>query len=394
MTDIAIVYDRSETDEMGIRYTAEEEGIDLGFIPFHKISVGVSHKGFNYESLGHNFNEILENSKIILNRTQSKSRRILGAAVFESMGKKVLNPQSVEIVCQSKIRTLLAFSKNGVNFPKTVYIPCNVHEAKPGGEYLDYSKVVSALLSKQFHNEEIVLKPDAGTHGRGIKLTKNMNELNEALLDVYPSIINPSGVVAQEFVPKWFYDLRIVVEKERNKTPLCHETAMARGGFKDFRTNTYLGNMVFRVNLPNKVRKEAERCGAAIAGNSEGWVLALDAMPYIEESEIYSEDDLKSSFSNLEPSFNQVQEVKKDPLKKRNFSLYTEKIENSYSEYMSQESYLKIQKVIQETLERKNDSVLFHEGNACPEFWEQTRIVGGVNIAKSLINCAKSFLDK
>ncbi len=394
MTDIAIVYDRSETDEMGIRYTAEEEGIDLGFIPFHKISVGVSKTGFNYESLGHNFNEVLGNSKIILNRTQSKSRRILGAAIFETMGKKVLNPQSVEIVCQSKIRTLLAFSENGVNFPKTVYIPCNVHEAKPGGGYLDNSKVVSALLAKQFHNDEIVLKPDAGTHGRGIKLTKNMNELNEALLDVYPSIINPSGVVAQEFVPKWFYDLRIVVEKEQSKTPFCHETAMARGGFKDFRTNTYLGNMVFRVNLPNKVRKEAERCGAAIAGNSEGWVLALDAMPFIEESEIYSEDDLKSSFSNLEPSFNQVQKVKKDPLKKRNFTLYTEKIENSYAEYMSQESYLSIQKVIQETLERRKDSVLFHEGNACPEFWEQTRIVGGVNIAKSLINCAKSFLDQ
>ena len=32
MTDIAIVYDRSETDEMGIRFTAEEMGIELEFI--------------------------------------------------------------------------------------------------------------------------------------------------------------------------------------------------------------------------------------------------------------------------------------------------------------------------------------------------------------------------
>ena len=394
MTDIAIVYDRSETDEMGIKYTAEKEGIDLGYVPFHKISVGISKTGFNYRSLGHNFNEILDNYKIILNRTQSKSRRILGAAIFEAMGKKVLNPQSIEIVCQSKIRTLLALLKNGVNFPKTVYIPCNVHETKPGGGYLDNSKVVSALLAKQFQNDQIVLKPDAGTHGIGIKLTKTMDELNEELLDIHPSIINPSGVVAQEYVPKWFYDLRIVVEKENTRKPFCHGTAMARGGFKDFRTNTYLGNMVFRVNLPNTVRKEAERCGAAIAGNAEGWVLALDAMPLIEESEMYSEDDLKSSFDNLEPSFNQVQKIKKYPLKKRNFPLYTEKIENSYDEYMSHDSYREIQKVIQETLERKKDSLLFHEGNACPEFWEQTRIVGGVNIAKSLINCAKSFLDQ
>lgn len=393
MTDIAIVYDRSETDEMGIKHTAEQEGIDLGFIPFHKISVGLTNSGFTYESLGHNFNEDLKNFKIILNRTQSKSRRILGAAIFETMGKKVLNPHNVEIVCQSKIKTLLALSKNNVNFPKTVYIPSNVHEKKPGGGILDNRKVVSALLTKQFSNEKIVLKPDAGTHGRGIKLTKNLNELNNVLLGVNPSIINPSGVVAQEFVPKWFYDLRIVVEKENQKTPICHPTAMARGGFKDFRTNTYLGNMVFRVNLPANVRKEAERCGEAIAGDTEGYVLALDAMPFIKETEIYAEDELKTNFNELEPSFNQVQKIKKDPLKKRNFKLYTEKIENSYTEYMSQEPYHNIQKVIQETLEQKKDSVLFHEGNACPEFWEQTRIVGGINIAKSLLNCAKSFLD-
>ena len=210
-----------------------------------------------------------------------------------------------------------------------------------------------------------------------------------------PGILLPSKeiVVAQEFVPKWFYDLRIVVEKENQKTPICHPTAMARGGFKDFRTNTYLGNMVFRVNLPANVRKEAERCGEAIAGDTEGYVLALDAMPFIEETEIYAEDKLKSNFNELEPSFNQVQKIKKDPLKKRNFKLYTEKIENSYTEYMSQEPYHNIQKVIQETLKQKKDSVLFHEGNACPEFWEQTRIVGGINIAKSLLNCAKSFLD-
>jgi glutathione synthase/RimK-type ligase-like ATP-grasp enzyme len=393
MAEIAIVYDRSETDEMGIKSTAEEKGIDLSYIPFHKISFGLSNNGFTYESLGHNYNASLKKSKIILNRTQSKSRRILASAIFENMGKKVINPQSVEIICQSKIRTLLTLSKYGINFPKTVYIPCNVHESKPSGGFLDYSKIVTSLLMKQFSDGKIVLKPDAGTHGRGIKLTKNMNELNEILLGTSPSIINPSGIVAQEFIPKWFYDLRIVVEKKKNKRSYCHPTAMARGGFKDFRTNTYLGNMVFRVNLPNKVRKEAERCGEAIAEKAEVWVLALDAMPYIEETEIFNENGLITSFDKLETVFNKVQKIKKDPLKKRNFSIYTKNIENAYAEYMSKEPYLNIQKVIQDTLESKKESVLFHEGNACPEFWEQTRIVGGINIADSLLNCAISFLD-
>jgi len=60
---------------------------------------------------------------------------------------------------------------------------------------------------------------------------------------------------------------------------------------------------------------------------------------------------------------------------------------------MASEPYAHIQGVVNETLEKCRDSVYFHEGNACPEFWEQTRIVGGVNIAEDLLTCALGLLD-
>jgi hypothetical protein len=60
---------------------------------------------------------------------------------------------------------------------------------------------------------------------------------------------------------------------------------------------------------------------------------------------------------------------------------------------MSFDAYSEIQKVIDESLELNKDSIVFHEGNACPEFWEQTRIVAGINVAESLLRCAKSLLD-
>ncbi|MCW3992842.1 MAG: hypothetical protein NWE79_09030, partial [Candidatus Bathyarchaeota archaeon] len=108
---------------------------------------------------------------------------------------------------------------------------------------------------------------------------------------------------------------------------------------------------------------------------------------------VADEGELRSHFDALERPFNEVKKVKRYPLKKRNFAEYTRMINEAYGRYMSTEAYANIQTAIEASLERKRDSVVFHEGNACPEFWEQTRIVGGVNVAESLLRCAQSLLD-
>jgi hypothetical protein len=36
---------------------------------------------------------------------------------------------------------------------------------------------------------------------------------------------------------------------------------------------------------------------------------------------------------------------------------------------------------------------MFHETNACPEFWEQTRLAAGINLAEALLNGAQSIID-
>lgn len=393
MTDIAMTYDRSETDELGIRLVAEEMGIDLEYLPFYKIAVSIWNQGFRYRSLGRDYTKVVEEIGVVLNRGQSKNRRIFASAFFESLGKEVLNPLSVELSCQSKVRTLLSFFERGIRIPKTVYVPCNIQEDKVKGCFLDNREVVLDLITQQLGRGRVVTKPDAGTHGRDVRLAEDQEALSELLGDISPSITNPSGVVAQEFVPKWFYDLRIVVEKEKGSSGFCYPMALARGGFKDFRTNTYLGNMVFRAKLPTVVQKEAVKCGEALGGGAEAWVIALDAMPYIGEDGVFGKEELKSSFYALEHPFNEVKRVKRDPGKKRNFLTYTRNVEEAYATYMSTEAYAHIQEVINESLLWAQDSVLFHEGNACPEFWEQTRIVGGVNVAESLLRCAQSLLN-
>ena len=75
----------------------------------------------------------------------------------------------------------------------------------------------------------VVIKPDAGTHGKGIVLSKNREELVANIKQTEPSIINPVGIVAQELIEKWFYDLRIIVYKEKRKDPVCHPIGYGKG---------------------------------------------------------------------------------------------------------------------------------------------------------------------
>ena len=393
MAQIAMLYDRSETDELGILLTAEQMGVELEYLPFHKVAFGFDSGGHSYHSLGRDYTTKLGDIRVVLNRTQSKSRRLFAAAILENIGKRVLNPMSVELLCQSKMRTLLAFAKRGVRVPKTVFVPCNVEENIGGGGVLNNSGAVSQLITQQMGCEKVVLKPDAGTHGRGVRLSDNSEELEELLRGLEPSITNPAGVVAQEFVPKWFYDLRIIVRKENGKPPSCYESALARGGFKEFRTNTFLGNMVFRARLPSVVKREAERCAEVLGGSEEAWVIALDAMPWIGQELREGEEGLRESFAALEESFSAVNAVKRRASKKQDFIGYTKAITKAYTDYMAAEAYSHVEAVINDTLRKAQDSVYFHEGNACPEFWEQTRVVAGINPAEALLGCAISLID-
>jgi len=196
--------------------------------------------------------------------------------------------------------------------------------------------------------------------------------------------------VAQEFVEKWFYDLRIIVAKEYGAAPYCHPTALARAGMKDFRTNTYLGNMVFGANLPADVQKMAVRAAGAV-GKEEAWVLALDAMVDIGENRFVDDEHIKSEFEKLEPSFQKVKEVKQDHQgKSRDFRTWNRSLEAAFNAYMGEQSYENIKGTIEKSIEVGKERVLFHEANSCPEFWEQTRLVAGINLAVPLLKCAKS----
>jgi glutathione synthase/RimK-type ligase-like ATP-grasp enzyme len=388
---IAITYEYPETDELGIKLTAEEMGIDLVYIPFRKVSIFIDSYTFSYNSRVTDYRKTIENVNAVLNRMQSKNRRLYAASLFEALGKYVLNPLQVETLCFSKFRSLVEFWKNGIRIPETVFVPCDPHDITRGGITLHNEEIIADLIQNALKKGSIVLKPDGGTHGQGVKLAKDRDTLIKFLETSTPSIVNPTGFVAQEFIEKWFYDLRIIVTKERGKTPYCYPKALGRASFKDFRTNTFLGNMVFEVKLPQEVRETSIKCGAAVGKDCEAWILALDAMLNVGKDRFVGDDYIKSELEKLAPYFETAQKIKREEkLKNRDFKRWSKKVENAYQNYKDTEHYTHVREIIEESVERGKNEIMFHEANACPDFWEQTRTIAGINVAVPLLKCAKS----
>src|SRR4030066_1423347 len=124
---IGILYERSEADELGIKHTAKELGINLTYIPFRKIAVRLDKGGYSVRNKGKNYSKAVEDVKVVLNRAQGKNRRLVAAELFETLGKHVVNPLIVEYICSSKLRTMLNLWKEEIQTPETVYFPCDTH---------------------------------------------------------------------------------------------------------------------------------------------------------------------------------------------------------------------------------------------------------------------------
>lgn len=391
---IALLYERSENDENGIKLTAQQLGIDLTFIPFRKIAFAISKDGFSAKTKGKDYTDQVKDVEVVLNRAQSKNRRLQASFMMEALGKKTLNTSQSEFLCYSKLRTLLKLWKEDLPIPKTVYVPCDPTDVLKNGQTIHNEKDIAEIIQQQIPlSDGIVIKADAGTHGKLIMLAKNEEELIANIKETKPSIINPVGVVAQELVEKWFYDLRIIVSKEKGKQPVAYPTAMARAGFKDFRTNTFLGNLVFGVKLPKSVQETAVKCGKTLGRGSEAWIFALDAMVNVDDNKGVDDAYVKSQLDKAGQAFLAVQKVKQDAMRLTDFPVWTVKLEKAFQIYANSDCYGNVKNVIEESVEKNKSDLVFHESNSCPEFWENTRLATGLNVAVPLLKGAQSLID-
>jgi hypothetical protein len=152
--------------------------------------------------------------------------------------------------------------------------------------------------------------------------------------------------------------------------------------------------MVFGVKLPRYVSEVAAQCGRAIGEDKEAWVLGLDAMLKVAADNKFVDDEyIKAELEKLTEPFEVVKRTKRKKERIVNFSVWNRLLEAAYHDYMTVEAYSNVKETIEETIEKSKQTILFHEANACPEFWEQTRLIAGVNLAEPLLECAESIID-
>jgi hypothetical protein len=111
----------------------------------------------------------------------------------------------------------------------------------------------------------------------------------------------------------------------------------------------------------------------------------------VGENKSANEEELKSELEKAAAAFETARKVKADETRLRDFPSWNSKLEAAFQDYMSSEPYAKIKHVIEENVEKNKHAVVFHEANSCPEFWEQTRLIAGINVAIPLIKGAQSL---
>jgi uncharacterized protein (DUF1697 family) len=167
---------------------------------------------------------------------------------------------------------------------------------------------------------------------------------------------------------------------------------LARAGFSDFRTNTFLGNLVFDAKLPLHIRELAVKCGKALGKEHDAWVFALDAMINVGQNKQVEDETIKTELAKAAVPFEAIKKVKQDETRLCDFKTWNGKLEAAFKSYMSTEPYAKVKNVIEESVEKNRLNIVFHEANSCPEFWEQTRLIAGINVAVPLLKGAQSLI--
>ena len=111
----------------------------------------------------------------------------------------------------------------------------------------------------------------------------------------------------------------------------------------------------------------------------------------IKENKIFDDNQLKIELEKALNAFEPIRKIKSETNKK-DFSSWNNKLEESFRIYKMTKPYQKVKNIIDESIEKNKEKIIFHEANSCPEFWEHTRLIAEINIANPLIKGAKSLL--
>lgn len=373
MVKLGLIFDQKTPDEWGIEFAAKRRGVEI---------VPVWFRLFAVDLIGKNLAEKLRGVEVVLNRCESKEARLYASKILEDLGYQVINPFVTEHLCSSKVLTINLLARHRIATPRTVYVPWNASVTKEKSGRGRLAKNIADLIDAELPGYPKIVKPDKGSWGRSIVKVRSRKELERVVERTKRTILNPLGVLAQEFLPKAF-DLRINAAKRRGGRPY-YVTCIARVSLADqrYRTNTALGGLAVGVELNEELRRKAVDVAGIVGGQDGGVVLGIDMMPRMDKP---SRDEIYRLAGGANVYFDMVRKAK---VRRGDdtFLTWLKRLDEAYRVYTESLEYRRLKAAIEGCLSRAEWTT--HEVNSCPDFWTNTRNVTGCDLAETYLDCA------
>jgi len=376
MVKLGLIFDQKTPDEWGIEFAAKRRKVEIVPLWFRLIAVDLPNE---------NLLKKLDGASVLLNRCESKEARLYASKILEDLNYRVINPFSIEHLCSSKVLTVNLLARHGIATPRTIYVPWNasVSREKSGRGHL--AKNIADLIDAEMPEYPKIIKPDKGSWGRSIVKVRDREELERVVERTKRTILNPLGILAQEFLMKAF-DLRINVAKRMDCGPY-YVTCIARVSLADqkYRTNTALGGLAVGIELTEEIKKTAVKVAEIVGGKAGEYVLGIDMMPKMDKpsrGEIYRLAGEANSYFDT---------VRKAKVRRKDdtFTTWLRRLDWAYKAYTESLEYRKLKAAVETALPQAEWTT--HEVNSCPDFWTNTRNVTGCDLAETYIDCATAI---
>lgn len=171
---------------------------------------------------------------------------------LESLGVRCINSSSSIINARNKLKTYQILNDNNVPVPNTYYKSIGVTY-----KFLKYDKI-----KEYFNSNEFIMKTCIGSKGKGVFLIKNEEEFIKRT-------DTKSIFFFQEYIKESSgEDIRIYLSNHKVIA------ALKRKNENDFRSNTYQGGDIYKVNLD----KECERLAIKVSNIMDLELCSIDLL--------------------------------------------------------------------------------------------------------------------
>ncbi|MEM2906756.1 MAG: hypothetical protein QW739_01590, partial [Candidatus Odinarchaeota archaeon] len=199
---------------------------------------------------------------IVVNRIESKHRRMRFTKTLEAYGCKVINRSSVEEVCNSKFETKIALTLQSVPTVNAVFKP-GFPFKKKGDKYVKQLTELKRLKNIVKSLKPCIIKPDLGSRGKSIIFINDEDEI-EQKINLYektqeipeafkPTLVSPDGMLLEGYQPHAL-DLRVVVYKPFKKDlKVFGSLIRAAPSESVIAKNTSLGGVPIGIETPSEV---------------------------------------------------------------------------------------------------------------------------------------------